>query len=63
MNKPLDRWLHGRPSSRGRLMGQSSAIIVGREGTRDWKLSCIADCGIKVTRNPSEMGRLLKGVL
>ena len=31
--------------------------------TADAKLAIMEDCGFKVTRNPSEMGRLLKSLL
>jgi succinyl-CoA synthetase alpha subunit len=44
-------------------MGHAGAIISGGKGTAREKLEVMAACGIKVTRNPSEMGRLLKSVL
>ena len=44
-------------------MGHAGAIISGGKGTAQEKLSVMESCGIKVTKNPAEMGRLLKSVL
>src|SRR5437016_3029121 len=47
------------------LLGPNCAgtIISGGKGTAQEKLSVMEECGIKVTRNPAEMGKLLKSVL
>src|ERR687889_702968 len=43
---------------------QTDAVIIsGGKGTAQEKLSVMEECGIKVTRNPAEMGRTLKSVL
>ena len=44
-------------------MGHAGAIISGGKGTAQEKLSVMEASGIKVTRNPAEMGKLLKSVL
>jgi succinyl-CoA synthetase alpha subunit len=44
-------------------MGHAGAIISGGKGTADEKLEVMAASGIKVTRNPAEMGTLLQSVL
>jgi succinyl-CoA synthetase alpha subunit len=44
-------------------MGHAGALISGGADTAEAKLAIMEECGIKVTRNPSEMGRLLKSVL
>jgi succinyl-CoA synthetase alpha subunit len=44
-------------------MGHAGAIISGGKGTADEKLAVMEECGIKVTRNPAHMGKLLKSVL
>jgi hypothetical protein len=41
-------------------MGHAGALISGGADTADAKLAIMEECGFKVTRNPSEMGRLLK---
>jgi succinyl-CoA synthetase alpha subunit len=40
-------------------MGHAGAIISGGKGTAQEKLAVMEECGIKVTRNPAEMGKLL----
>jgi succinyl-CoA synthetase alpha subunit len=44
-------------------MGHAGAIISGGKGTAQEKLAVMEECGIKVTRNPAEMGKTLKSVL
>jgi succinyl-CoA synthetase alpha subunit len=44
-------------------MGHAGAIISGGKGTAQEKLAVMEVCGIKVTKNPAEMGKLLKSVL
>ena len=40
-----------------------TALISGGADTADAKLAIMEECGFKVTRNPSEMGKLLKALL
>ena len=47
----------------GKRMGHAGALISGGADTADAKLAIMEECGFKVTRNPSEMGRLLKSLL
>jgi succinyl-CoA synthetase alpha subunit len=44
-------------------MGHAGAIISGGKGTAQEKLEVMEASGIKVTRNPAEMGTLLKAAL
>jgi succinyl-CoA synthetase alpha subunit len=44
-------------------MGHAGALISGGADTAEAKLAIMDDCGFKVTRDPSEMGRLLKALL
>jgi succinyl-CoA synthetase alpha subunit len=44
-------------------MGHAGAIISGGKGTAQEKLAVMEECGIKVTRNPAEMGKTLKSAL
>jgi len=61
--KPVVGFIAGVTAPPGKRMGHAGAIISGGKGTAQEKLEVMDACGIKVTRNPAEMGRLLKSVL
>ncbi len=63
MKKPVIGFIAGVTAPPGKRMGHAGAIISGGKGTAQEKLSIMEECGIKVTRNPSEMGQLLKSVI
>jgi succinyl-CoA synthetase alpha subunit len=44
-------------------MGHAGAIISGGKGTAQEKLEVMSACGIRVTKNPSEMGVLLRAAI
>ncbi len=63
MRKPVVGFIAGVTAPAGKRMGHAGAIISGGKGTASEKLAIMEECGIKVTRNPAEMGKLLKSVL
>ncbi len=63
MTKPVVGFIAGVTAPPGKRMGHAGAIISGGKGTADEKLQVMEACGMTVTKNPSEMGRLLKSVL
>jgi succinyl-CoA synthetase alpha subunit len=63
MKKPVVGFIAGVTAPPGKRMGHAGAIISGGRGTAAEKLAVMEECGIKVTRNPAEMGKLARSVL
>ena len=63
MKKPVVGFIAGVTAPPGKRMGHAGALISGGDDTADAKLKIMEACGIKTTRDPSEMGELVKSVL
>ena len=63
MKKPVVGFIAGVTAPAGKRMGHAGAIISGGKGTAQEKLAVMESCGIRVTKNPAEMGALLKSAL
>jgi succinyl-CoA synthetase alpha subunit len=63
MKKPVVGFIAGVTAPPGKRMGHAGALISGGADTADAKLAIMEECGFKVTRNPSEMGRLLQSLI
>ncbi|AYB61543.1 succinate--CoA ligase subunit alpha [Ralstonia solanacearum] len=63
MKKPVVGFIAGVTAPPGKRMGHAGALISGGADTAQAKLDIMEACGIKTTKNPSEMARLLKAML
>src|SRR5450755_2222683 len=63
MKKPIVGFIAGVTAPAGKRMGHAGALISGGADTADAKLVVMEECGFTVTRNPSEMGRLMKALV
>jgi len=63
MQKPVVGFIAGVTAPAGKRMGHAGAIISGGKGGAEDKLAVMEACGIHITRNPAEMGRLMQKVL
>jgi succinyl-CoA synthetase alpha subunit len=63
MKKPIVGFIAGVTAPPGKRMGHAGALISGGADTADAKLAIMEECGFTITRNPSEMGRLLQKLL
>lgn len=63
MKKPVVGFIAGVTAPAGKRMGHAGALISGGADTAEAKLAVMEECGFTVTRNPSEMGKLLKSLL
>src|SRR5450756_2372039 len=63
MRKPVVGFIAGVTAPPGKRMGHAGAIISGGQGGAETKLAVMEECGIHITRNPAEMGRVMQRVL
>ncbi len=63
MTKPVVGFIAGVTAPEGKRMGHAGAIISGGKGTAQEKLAVMEECGISVTRNPGDIGKILRAAL
>ncbi len=63
MKKPIVGFIAGVTAPAGKRMGHAGALISGGADTADAKLAIMEECGFTVTRDASEMGKLIKALI
>lgn len=62
MEKPVIALIVGRSAPPGAQMGHAGAIIEGQEGTAESKIAALAETGVMIARNATEIPNLVKSI-
>ena len=63
VKKPVVGYIAGVTAPKGKRMGHAGAIISGGKGTAEEKFEAMKRAGIKITKNPADIGITLMDLL
>jgi succinyl-CoA synthetase alpha subunit len=63
VKKPVVGYIAGVTAPKGKRMGHAGAIISGGKGTADEKMEAMSRAGIRVTKNPADIGKTVAEAL
>ncbi len=63
MTKPVAGFIAGRTAPKGKRRGHAGAIIGGADDTAEAKLKVMAECGIRVSMSPADLGQTMASAL